>query len=247
VTEAEWLTCIDPEKMLEALRASGTASDRKLRLFACACCRRIWHLLTDERSREGVLIAERYADGLANAKALRAGRKMAEEAVDVTYGIEQEANAGALRLLFTEGRRRQRAVQKALKAHAMAVVSVTAVEALRPRISLRGVNATAMQTKAIEEKDVVFVLKDIFDNPSCPPSIDPVTLAWNNGTVDGLAQVAYECRQLPAGTLEPDRLAVLADALEEAGCGQQDMLKHLHSPGPHVRGSWPVDLLLGKS
>jgi hypothetical protein len=52
--------------------------------------------------------------------------------------------------------------------------------------------------------------------------------------------------QLPAGQLDPTRLAVLADAVEEAGCTDADLLGHLRGPGPHVRGCWAVDLLLGK-
>ena len=62
VTEAEWLACTDPQPMLEYLR--GKASDRKLRLFACACCRRLWHLMNDKRSRDAADVAEEYADGL---------------------------------------------------------------------------------------------------------------------------------------------------------------------------------------
>jgi hypothetical protein len=61
-----------------------------------------------------------------------------------------------------------------------------------------------------------------------------------------MAQTAYDERILPAGTLDPDRLAVLADALEDAGCDNADILSHLRGPGPHVRGCWVVDLLLGK-
>ena len=72
-------------------------------------------------------------------------------------------------------------------------------------------------------------------------------LAWNDAVVVRLAQSAYEERHLPAGTLDNGRLAVLADALEEAGCTDADILDHLRGPGPHVRGCWPVDLCLGKS
>src|SRR5262245_57338200 len=68
VTEAEWLSAIEPESMLLALR--GKASNRKLRLFAVACCRRIAPLFTDERSRAVLKVAENYADGLAGDRHL---------------------------------------------------------------------------------------------------------------------------------------------------------------------------------
>jgi hypothetical protein len=60
-----------------------------------------------------------------------------------------------------------------------------------------------------------------------------------------MAQAAYEHRDLPGGTLEPHRLAVLADALEEAGCDNPLILGHLRGPGTHWRGCWAVDGCLG--
>ena len=64
--------------------------------------------------------------------------------------------------------------------------------------------------------------------------------------MDLYGQAAYEERELPAGTLDLARLAILADALEEAGCTNADILNHCRVPGVHVRGCWAVNLLLGK-
>jgi hypothetical protein len=78
-----------------------------------------------------------------------------------------------------------------------------------------------------------------------PPAIEPAWLGWNGGLVPRLAEAAYEERTLPEGTLDPARLAILADALEDAGCTDNAILDHLRGPGPHVRGCWAVDLVLG--
>jgi hypothetical protein len=70
VTEVEWLACGDPNEMLEFLRKWGLLSDRKARLYACACCRLVWHLLADERSRKAVECAEQLADGNVRGRAM---------------------------------------------------------------------------------------------------------------------------------------------------------------------------------
>jgi hypothetical protein len=90
-------------------------------------------------------------------------------------------------------------------------------------------------------------LRDIFGNPFRPsPPLPAPILAWNDGTIRRLAQAVYSDRRLPAGTLDNTPLAVLTDALDEAGCDNADLLAHLRSNGPHVRGCWGVDLILGR-
>jgi hypothetical protein len=102
-----------------------------------------------------------------------------------------------------------------------------------------------------EEKERIIqtnLFRCVMGNPfRSRPSVASSCLSWNEGIITKLAQAAYEERLLPAGTLENGRLAVLADALEEVGCTDADILGHLRGPGPHVRGCWPVDLCLGKS
>jgi hypothetical protein len=84
------------------------------------------------------------------------------------------------------------------------------------------------------------ILRDIFGNPfQPPPRIDPAWLARNDGTVRKLAEAIYEGRSF-------DRLPILADALEEAGCEDAELLGHLRGSGPHAKGCWALDLVLGK-
>jgi hypothetical protein len=105
-------------------------------------------------------------------------------------------------------------------------------------------SATEQETM---KRRLVDVLRDIVGNPfALAPVVDPAWLRWSGGTVRMLAEVAYEERQLPEGTLHPPRLPLLADALEDAGCADADLLGHLRGPGPHVRGCWALDLILGK-
>ena len=86
------------------------------------------------------------------------------------------------------------------------------------------------------------ILRCIVGNPFRPISIDPAVLT---ATVTSLARAAYDDRIMPSGELEGDRLAVLSDAVEEAGCDDFAILEHLRSPGPHYRGCHVLDLLLG--
>ena len=82
--------------------------------------------------------------------------------------------------------------------------------------------------------------RDILAMPMRPVALPPAWLAWNDGAIRKLAQSIYDARAF-------DRLPLLADALEDAGCTDADILSHCRTPGEHVRGCWVVDLLLGKS
>ena len=83
----------------------------------------------------------------------------------------------------------------------------------------------------------------VFGNPFRPATLAP---EWLTATVESLGRAAYEERLLPSGEIDPQRLAVLSDALEEAGCTDVAILEHLRSAGPHVRGCWAVDAIAGK-
>jgi hypothetical protein len=96
------------------------------------------------------------------------------------------------------------------------------------------------ESRSAENADMCGVLRCIFGSLFRPVTLDPGILRWNGGTIPRIARAIYE-----GGNFGD--LPILADALEEAGCTSADILSHCRAPGPHVRGCWVVDLLLGKS
>jgi hypothetical protein len=103
--------------------------------------------------------------------------------------------------------------------------------------------AMAGVQKSGAEAQQADLLRDVFANPYHAVSVNT---AWLTPTALSLATAAYDDRSLPSGELDTCRLAVLADALEEAGCTEETILTHLRSPGPHVRGCWALDLVLAR-
>ncbi len=234
MTEAEWLTCNEPKPMLEFLRRK--TGERKLRLFAVACCRRLWHYPLEKMDdSEGASWVRPFREAIGIGEKLADGRATAEELATVKYldgnGVEiLDAFRGCVDLtddLLPE-----------VSQNTIWAVDEWAFAGYLPLS--HAADQTPEQAEKAAHSDL---LREIFGNPFRPVSIKP---AWLTPTVSNLATVAYEERVLPSGELDPARLAVLADALEEAGCDNADILNHLRSPGPHVRGCWPVDLLTGR-
>jgi hypothetical protein len=110
-------------------------------------------------------------------------------------------------------------------------------------VSKPGNSRRVNKVRHTELKRQSSLLRDLFGNPFRPVTLNP---AWLSPTITSLAQAIYENRQLPSGHFDNVRMGVLADALEEVGCDNADMLSHCRSEGPHVRGCWFVDLLLIK-
>jgi hypothetical protein len=255
MTESDWNRCTDPQKMLDFLR--GNASERKLRLLACACCRRISYLLPDHEHGKAIKVNERYADGLATRKEMTSARQAAEDAFYERGGFEAgpaDARSKAMAAWVVWAAVRQGRPPGRLRVSpSQAELWVGAAVRGAVRVAVKPGPSGVWEPEWKVQWDGKYtcqcnLLRDIFGPlPFHEFHADPAWLAWNNGTVKKLAEAAYEHRSLPEGTLEQARLAVLADALEEAGCTDADILGHLRGPGPHVRGCFAVDILLGKS
>ena len=235
MTEVEWLACANPTPMLW-FGADGSG-ERKTRLFAVACCRRIWNLLLDLRSKSAIEAAEQIAEGLRcsgdpwsdamNARTIQPTRKAKHAANAAAFSIDGS------HLLNLQKSQQYKVV---FSANVAAWEAAWAVgdEDWVPADDLtagRDYNRTEAE-RTVQAR----LLRDIFGNPFRPVLVDP---AWLTTTVAGLAQSIYDDRAF-------DRLPILADALEDAGCTNVDMLNHCRLPGEHVRGCWVVDLLLGK-
>ncbi len=90
---------------------------------------------------------------------------------------------------------------------------------------------------------VTDLLRDVYGNLFRPAVVVP---AWRTPDVATLALAAYRERAVPSGALDGARLAILADALEDAGCADATILEHLRGPGLHVRGCHVLDAVLGR-
>jgi hypothetical protein len=251
MTEAEWLQSDDPVTMLRLVGTPSSAqgnppfvSDRKLRLFACACVRQVWHLLTDERSRKAVEVAERYADG---------DFRSSQEARDALIPASRDWISGTINSPTPD-------LSKMCPCHPLA--SVAAYHAVHdqniPNAAnlLRDIFGNPFRPVTLPLGPLDYFMKppSWHKGPTHGQGYYPTQCPWLTPTVVSLSPAAYEerpgresgevvvghrcagcgvrkwgkCRCTVAdGSLCPDRLAILADALEDAGCEDEEVLRHL--------------------
>jgi hypothetical protein len=255
MTEPDWLACDEPRGMLDYLR--GRAGERKLRLFAVACCRRAWELIPSGVARRAVEEAERAADG-----AVRPGER--EELLRALA-----AEAGSDKNLFAalgDGTERLRSFRdETASLGEMAAWTLdlrwqfpwlvaTGAAALRAGVELatelrwgswsdrwrrEQAQAEWLMRKSDELAAQCALIRCLFGNPFQPsPALADAVLAWNDRLVSRLAQTIYDERRW-------HDLPLLADALLDAGCADDALMQHCRHGGEHARGCFAVDVVLG--
>ena len=230
LTEDEWSSRrhAPPAMLAESPIPPG---QRKRRLLAVAFCRRVWHLFRDDRFRRAVEVAELYADGLATDGELAAAREALEAAAGPQGGDWRTLGKGVFETTAGEpwagGSAGAAATNVGLAAAGLAEPPSSPDEAAW---------SAYCDGESAEEAVQCDLVRDVFGNPFRPVAFDP---RWRSADVVALARGIYDERAF-------DRLPILADALEEAGCDDADILAHCRGQGEHVRGCWVVDLVLEK-
>jgi hypothetical protein len=262
MNEREWLDCADPERLVDFLQEG--VSERKLRLFAVACCRRIWEQVGKD-GRKAVDAAESYAEGRGTPEDLRrANRQPAPGHTRRKWWSRQDDRlAFAARAAFSAAVTDPGTVEEAARFAALSL-ALGAIERLTSGRSLPlwGVHADGLrlqwrgvgrgkqgkETKRQWRQRVTRRANDAWwserkeqaDLLRCllGNPFRPVSLdpRWLTLTVASIAQTCHDERSFAD-------LPVLADALEDAGCSEAAILDHCREVGPHARGCWLVDLI----
>lgn len=258
MTEVEWMRCRDPQRMFRSLNMRWRAATRqgrkvnleRIRLFACACCRRNWSVLSED-TRKALEMLECYPQSSSSLRSIRKQcntlRRDDVSSPNVSARFIAWATGLAHSAVYEASEENPNLAAKSHLSAARAAGALEKATAVAGTAADRFISGSRINWNRVSSKEFAYqadLLREIVNNPFRPISLDPT---WRTPSVLALVQAAYEGRSLPAGTLELDRLAVLADALEDAGCDNADILQHCRSEGPHVRGCWAVDLILGKS
>jgi hypothetical protein len=240
VTETEWLAATDLSPLIQCLfRKLDHVSGRKMRLFGCACCRQIWPMLVEDRSRKAVELAEAFADALVSRKELAAIRADAFAAA----GHIQRACAGP-GLAMAARAAAQTTVANGAEAGRSASNSAAQAVASAKCYGEGGPERQPLEVWyreiAREHRRQVSPFRDVFGNPFRPVQVDPAWTARGHEAVQKLARRIAEEASLTD-------LPVLADVLDAAGCTAAALVDHCRRPGKHVRGCWVLDLVLERT
>jgi hypothetical protein len=203
---------------------NSRAKERKGWLFCCACCRAIWHLLSEDCQRRLELV-EGFVDGRVTEQELRQVFTNWYPSESVLEGATGGFQAACAVATLGDSWRWNREVPRWSA----------------DRVSRESAEAAAKTVTWDEARDAqIQLFREVLGNPFRPAIIDPDWLAWNNRTVVKLATTIYQDRRW-------EIMPILGDALEDAMCDNSEILEHCRGPRPHARGCWVVDLILGKS
>jgi hypothetical protein len=235
MTEEEWMTCAETWPMLTYLADKG--SDRKLRLLACLCCLRIKHIIPTDQSIKCVEVAALYADREARYDDLDESIRALMAACELLPGPRTELESIAInavsRVHRSAGGGRNASFGLAASAWALSESQRTR----RAGESAEGMSRRRQKLFREEFARQAELFREVFGNPFRTVSF---SAEWRTSDVLLLAQGIYAERAF-------DRMPILADALQDAGCDNTDLLGHLRDANAtHVRGCWALDLVLGK-
>ncbi len=221
--EAEWLVSTDAHLMRTHL-ASMSVSLRKVLLFRVGCCRIQFRHLTIKEARQAIDAAELLADGQLQ--------------FDQTRTAWADGIKRYLKYCYSKNFQKARRERSELAARInLAGFAIDCLDVEHTRKAEFFPEPSEYLDHRHLYQAAPDVFRDIFGNPFRPVTVDPV---WLTSTAVAIAQGIYDDRAF-------DRLPILADALQDAGCENADILSHCRSDGPHVRGCWVVDLVLEKS
>lgn len=232
MTETEWLTCAEPSPMMAQFRPKFTRGPelrswfghpsygtlpRKWRCFLAACGRRIAPLLGDHQRRARLInFAEPFADQPPTEDARR---------TVIQWFAGERRSIQSVRLLWG---------LTAPLAAAAGELRNAAGYGARMTVPKPERDSAERAARNAEKAAQCALIRDILGNPFRPVAFEP---SWRTDTVEALARGIYQGEAF-------DGMPVLADALEEAGCDDAEIIAHCREPGVHVRGCWVVDLIL---
>jgi hypothetical protein len=234
MTEVDWLHCEDPGPMLRFIQPR--AGDRKLRMFLLACCREPWGPAADEATRYALAVATQVADAGPDGMTVAEARVLAGQVViDCGASIPYEPV-----VKWTDEARRKKVASSAAAPLLEGVLGALACSRLRDWPAARwGAMLHGIEARGVGPARQAALLRDVCRGPFRPIHFLAAWRAGNVGAIHGVAHAIYQGEAF-------DELPVLGDVLEDAGCAEDEILGHLRGPGPHVRGCWVLDLILGK-